>query len=84
VRWEWLGVAEGNGDAGRKGNEMTGGAHESAVGERRGGLVKCATTRRKRNPAVMPRHFGPTGPVKEAMGCGWRAGRTLVEIQMGI
>jgi hypothetical protein len=60
---------------GRKGNELMAGAHESAVGERRGGLAKCATPRRKRNPAITPRRFGPTGPVKEVVACRGRASR---------
>jgi hypothetical protein len=47
-KWQhsWLGVV------GRKGNELMSGALESAVGERRGVLAKCATSRRKHNPAI--------------------------------
>jgi hypothetical protein len=67
-RHGWLG------SMGRKGNEVMGGAHESAIGERRGGLVKCATPRRECIPAIMPRRCGPTRPVKEAMASWGRAG----------
>jgi hypothetical protein len=59
---------------GRKGNELTGGARESAVGERRGGLGKCTTPRRKRNSAITSRCFGTTRPVKDAAAHGGRAG----------
>jgi hypothetical protein len=59
---------------GRKGNNLMGEAHESAVGERSGELVKCATPRRKRNPAITPRRFGPTRPTKEAATYTGRAG----------
>jgi hypothetical protein len=48
-------------------------AAQSVVGERRGGLAKCTTPRRKRNPAITPRHFGSTGPAKEAVAGGGRA-----------
>jgi hypothetical protein len=34
----------------RKGNELMAGACESVVGDIRGGLAKCASPRRKRNP----------------------------------
>jgi hypothetical protein len=68
----WRGLLDG---VGRKGNELTGGARESTVERRRGGLTKCATPRRKRNPAITPRRFGPTGPMKEAAPYGGRAGK---------
>jgi hypothetical protein len=45
------------------------GADESAVGERRYGSTKCATPRRKRNLAIMPRHLRPTGSAKEVAAC---------------
>jgi hypothetical protein len=60
---------------GRKGNELMGGARESAVGERRDGVANCATPRRKRNPANTPRRFRPTGVAKEAGILRRRAGR---------
>jgi hypothetical protein len=69
LRCDWLG------GIGRKGNELTSEARESAVGEIRGRLSKCTTPRRKRNPAIMPRHFGPTGSVKEAATYRGRAGQ---------
>jgi hypothetical protein len=59
----------------RKGNELTGGARELVIGERRGGLAKCATPRRKCNPAITPRRFGPTRLAKEAAAHGGRVGR---------
>jgi hypothetical protein len=62
------------GGVGRKGRELMAGARESAVGERRGRLAKCATPRRKRNPAITARCFGPTRPAKEAVAYGGRAG----------
>jgi hypothetical protein len=61
------------GGVGRKGRELMGGARESAVAERRGRLAKCATPRRKRNPAITTRRFGPTRPTKEAVAYGGRA-----------
>jgi hypothetical protein len=42
------------------------------LGVRRGGLAKCATARRKRNLAITPRRFRPTGLVKEAVAYVWR------------
>jgi hypothetical protein len=69
------GSGKGKRWCGMEGNELKGGAHESAVGERRRWLAKCTTPRRKRNPAIMPRRFGPTGPMKEAVACGGRAGQ---------
>jgi hypothetical protein len=60
---------------GRKGNILTGGAHESEVRKRRGGLAKCGTPRRKRSPTITPRCYGPTGLAMEAAVCGWRVGR---------
>jgi hypothetical protein len=61
--------------ASRKGNELTARACESAIGERRGMLEKCATPRRKHYPVIMTRRFGPTRLAKEAASCGGRAGR---------
>jgi hypothetical protein len=52
-----------------------GGARGSSVAEGRAGLAKCATPWRKRNPAITPRRFGPTGPTKEAVACKGREGQ---------
>jgi hypothetical protein len=58
----------------RKGNELTGGACKSVVEERRGGLAKCTTLRRKSNFTITPWCFGPPRPAKEAVACRGRAG----------
>jgi hypothetical protein len=50
--------------------ELTGGAHTSVTGKRKGTTAKCTNLKRWCTPGNTPRACGLTGPVREVAACG--------------